>query len=598
MELHMNTFLNKKYDVVIVGGGISGICAAISAARYGAKTALLHDRPVLGGNASSEIRMHICGASCHGNRTNARETGILEEILLENKHRNPTHSYAIFDAVLWEKAHYQENLDLYLNTYMYEVNADRKKIHSVTARQLTTEKGFIFVADMFIDCSGDALLSYLAGAEYMFGREDVNTFKEPNAVKAADRVTMGNTIQFIGRDVGYPVKFERPFWAHNYRNEEWIKKIKFVEFCGIWWIEVGGTELDVIKDSDEIYEELLKVVYGIWDYIKNCLDDRANNFALEWVGALPGKRESRRVIGDYILREQDLIEGAPFDDAVAYGGWHIDMHMSERFYSMTQGRQHTEDIPVELKDIYQIPYRCLYAKDFDNLFLGGRIISASHRAFASTRVMGTCAVVGEAVGLASAMASKFGCTARKIGTDKIEELQQILLKNDCYIPGLKNNDQKDFARFAQICSSSQTIHGKCENIINGTSRSTIHENNFWESEAIQGKNPWISLQFKTPIKVDTIILIFDSDLSREIMISISPWAHDRQSPFTPETLVKDYTVVFMLNGQVIYRDDVKGNYLRRRVHSLPRPIECDSIRIDVSSTNGSESVRIFEVRVY
>ena len=188
--------ISKEYDVVVVGGGISGMCAAVSAARHGAKTALVQNRPVLGGNASSEIRMHICGADRHAGRENARETGIVEEIQLLNKARNPEHTWAIFDAVTWEICRYCDGLDLYLNTHMDEVSTKNNKIISVSATQQTTEKRFTFTAPLFIDATGDGTLGYLAGAEYMYGREDKATFGEADGLDTADDYTMGNSLMF------------------------------------------------------------------------------------------------------------------------------------------------------------------------------------------------------------------------------------------------------------------------------------------------------------------------------------------------------------------------------------------------------------------
>lgn len=282
--------LEKRYDVVVVGGGVGGVCAAIASARTGAYTALIQDRPVLGGNASSEIRMHIVGANCHASRPNARETGILEEILLENKHRNPNHSFSVLDTVMWEKTRYQDGLDLYLNTHMFEVEREGGQVNTVIAKQMTTERMFRFAAEIFIDCTGDGLLSFLAGASYMTGREGRGVFGEEHAVAESDAVTMGNSILFSARDTGRPVAFEAPFWANHYTDQDLMGHDKEIT-SGYWWVEVGGGKTDTIADSEELRDELLKIVYGIWDHIKNGGNHGAENYALEWVGFLPGKRE-------------------------------------------------------------------------------------------------------------------------------------------------------------------------------------------------------------------------------------------------------------------------------------------------------------------
>jgi hypothetical protein len=411
--------------------------------------------------------MHICGASCHAKFPDRRETGIIEEILLENKYRNPEHSYALFDALLWEKVTFQKNLSVLLNTHMTDAKTEGGLITRISACQLTTEKRFEAAAKIFIDCTGDGTLAYKAGAEYMFGREDKRRFGEPFAVSKADGVTMGNSVMFKAVDAGRPVPYKRPFWANDYSGAPWAKNMKWVEITsGYWWIEAGGTRLNCLTDAEEIKNELLKIVFGVWDYIKNSGDKRAENLALDWVGTVPAKRETRRIVGDYILNENDLTSDARFDDCVGYGGWHIDAHPPERFLNCTVNNiEFDEDITRWPDGVYQIPFRSLYSKDIDNLMLGGRIISASHRAFASTRVMGTCAVLGQAAGTAAAMAANDGVTPRSLATTRIKELQQKLLKDDCYIPNVANRDVNDAALNAAVSCSAEIKGCEALNVI-------------------------------------------------------------------------------------------------------------------------------------
>ena len=583
--------LEKRYDVVVVGGGVGGVCAAIASARTGAYTALIQDRPVLGGNASSEIRMHIVGANCHASRPNARETGILEEILLENKHRNPNHSFSVLDTVMWEKTRYQDGLDLYLNTHMFEVEREGGQVNAVIAKQMTTERMFRFAAEIFIDCTGDGLLSFLAGASYMTGREGRGVFGEEHAVAESDAVTMGNSILFSARDTGRPVAFEAPFWANHYTDQDLMGHDKEIT-SGYWWVEVGGGKTDTIADSEELRDELLKIVYGIWDHIKNGGNHGAENYALEWVGFLPGKRESRRITGAYVLREQDLIAGRVFDDAVAYGGWHIDSHQQEKFASI--GTEQTEDLSVHLKQVYSIPYRCLYSADVPNLMMGGRLISASHRAFASTRVMGTCAVVSQAAGTAAAMAVKAGCRPAEVD---VKVLQQILLRDDCYIPGVQNTDPADLARTAEVTASSCTVGGDCRQAVNGWNRMVGEDANCWISD---GRNPagdWLRLYFASPVTPKEVRLTFESDLSCEIMPSLSKWIQDRQPKRITDELITDYRLVYRLEGKEVGSETITGNYLRQRVHTADGVI-CDEIRVEIPPVNRCTACRIYEIRVY
>ncbi len=586
-----------QFDVVVIGGGMAGICAAIASARQGAKTALVQDRPVLGGNASSEIRMHITGATRHGQagRDNLRETGIIEEILLENKHRNPEHSYGLFDTLLWEKCNYQENLSLYLNTYINEVNVQNGKILSVSGTQMSTEKQLKFVSKMFIDCTGDGSISEKSGAEYLFGRESASDFGESGAVDKTDTVTQGNSIQFRSLDAGREVPFERPSWAYDFSGEEWPYKINFAEITsGYWWVELGGTKLNTLTDAEEIKEELLKVIYGIWDIIKNhsAKKEEAKNYYLDWIGFVSAKRESRRVMGDYVLTENDILQNRVFEDAISYGGWHIDSHRPEGFYAFVNETEHTEDKTVVFDGIYTVPYRSIYSKDIDNLYLGGRCISATHRAFCSARVMATCAVAGEAAGIAAALAVKKGKTARQLLED-ITELQQLILKNGCYIPEFKNEDKNDKARMAHITATSEEKGFEAINVINGVSRPVGENSNMWQS---CGLGESISLKWDEPQSISEVELTFDSNLSVEIMISLSNWHKVKQENDVPETIVKDYKVEYILDGKVVGTKAIKNN--NQRVNIIKADNLCDEIKVTVEQTRGFRAARIMEIRVY
>lgn len=584
-----------KSDITVIGGGMAGICAAISAARHGSTVALVQDRPVLGGNASSEVRMHIVGATRHGKRKNLRETGIIEEILLENKFRNPEHSYGLFDTLLWEKIKLEKNITLFLNTYVREVKAENGRILSVIGNQNTTEKEIEFISEIYIDCSGDGSVSEKAGAEFMLGREAKSTFNEPNAVEKADTVTMGNSIQFRSLDAGHPVSFRRPDWAYDYSKEAWAREMKWEEITsGYWWLEIGGTELNCVTDSEQTRDEMLKIIFGIWDYIKNYSDRKkeAENYYLDWVSFLPAKRESRRIKGEYVLNENDILENRMFDDAVAYGGWHLDSHRPEGFYAFINKTPQNEDKTVMFDGIYTIPYRCIYSKDVENLFLGGRIISASHRAFSSTRVMATCAVAAQAAGTAAAMAVKSKIKPKEVD---VKALQQSLLRDGCFIPNVKNTDKEDFALNAKISCSSFEKGFECENVNNGISRPVGEASNMWACET-EDKSPWIMLSFDNSRKVKETVITFDSNLSVEIMISLSKWHHVRQERNIPDTIVKDYTVEYIFHDKAVKSVNIMGNH--QRINKLLSDILCDSIKITVNGTNGCNQARICEIRAY
>ncbi len=587
----------ERYDVVVAGGGMAGICAALAAARHGAETVLIHNRPVLGGNASSEIRMHICGADVHGKRPNARETGIIEELLLENRRRNPQHSFSVFDTVLWEKVRFQEHLTLHLNTQMLDAETRGNHVESVSCLQVTTEREFRVYGSVFVDCTGDGVLAVKAGAATRMGRESRAEFGESYAPEQADRKTMGSTLMFCANDTGKPCPFEKPWWAYDISEAQLKDRQHSAEGperlgvdSGYWWLELGGTQ-DVIADSESIRDELLRTLFGVWDHVKNKGEHGAENYALDWIQFLPGKRESRRIEGDYLLKQQDLEQAVAFPDTVAYGGWPMDMHPPEGFLYHGEATCY-----LHLQQPYSIPYRCYYARDLDNLMMAGRNISATHTAFGSIRVMATCAVGGQAVGTAAAMAVEKNCTPREIG-QSIRELQQRLLRDDCYLPGIANEDGADLARTAAVTASSWQKGWEPEQVVNGVSRTVGQASNGWRSEALVAGGAWLRLALPAA-EIREVSLKFDSDLSREIMISLSKAVQRAQIPGVPPTLVKDYDLQFLLSGREVHKIEARGNYQRFRRHRLSAPVTADAVELVVHSTNGAETAVVYEVRIY
>lgn len=581
--------VKKEYDFVVIGGGLSGMCCAIAAARSGVKTALLQDRSVLGGNASSEVRMHVCGADRHGSVKNARETGIIEELLLINRYFNPQHSFSVQDAIFYDFVKKENNLDLFLNTRATTCRAENNRIISVSAYQSSSETQFEFFAPFFADNSGDGAIAAQSGAKFFYGRESKAAYGEPHAPCEADENVMGSSIMFTAKDTGAPVPFKKPARAYDFSEEELKLRDHAQITSGYWWLEVSG-KLNTITQSDEIYDELLNVLFGVWDHIKNTPGHHAENYALDWIGSVAGKRESRRFIGDYVLNENDLANAVSFPDTVAYGGWNMDVHVPNGIFAFDQPA--TVYYPV--KSLYGIPYRSLYSVNIENLFLGGRLISASHIAFGSTRVMGTCAVVGQAIGTAAAIALRHNLsTAREVG-EKIGLLQQTLLKNDCYIPNVKNTDETDLARRAKISATSEKSGCEGRNVINGVARSVENAANYYEGE--NGMHDTLYLCWDTPVLIEKLHVVFDSDLSHELTITISDEIRNRQQRFPPR-LAKDFSVSFFRGDTLIKEIRITDNLLRRRVLSFP-PLKADKIAVSVCSTHGNEPPRVFEVRVY
>ncbi|MFY8127110.1 MAG: FAD-dependent oxidoreductase [Chitinophagaceae bacterium] len=481
-------------DLVIVGGGLGGTCTAITAARAGLKVILVQDRPVLGGNASSEVRLWVLGATSHMGNNNrwAREGGVIDEILVENGHRNPEGNPLLFDVILLEKVAEQPNITLLLNTAVYDVaKKDADTIESVIAFCSQNSIQYTLTAPYFCDASGDGIVGFLAGAAFRMGAESKDEFGELFAPTKEYGELLGHSIYFYSKDVGRKVKYIPPSFAIDVTKEvPRFKNFNPKDFgCRLWWIEYGG-RLDTVHETENIKWQLWKVVYGVWDYIKNSGKfPEADNLTLEWVGHVPGKRESRRFEGDYIIKQQDVIEQTVFDDAVAFGGWSVDLHPADGVFSDKSGCNQWHS-----KGIYGIPYRSLYSKNISNLFLAGRIISASHVAFGSTRVMATCAHVGQAVAIAASLAKKYNANPRAIGEKHIKELQQELMKTGQHIPNLSLNDANDLVQQATILKASSSL----------------------ELSEIPASGEWQNLKFSTGQMLP---------VSKQKMPSISFWAN-------------------------------------------------------------------------
>ena len=446
-------------DLVVAGGGLGGTCCAITAARAGMKVALVQDRPVLGGNGSSEVRLWTLGATCHmiSNNRWAREGGVIDEILVENLYRNPEGNPLIFDTVLLEKVAEEPGIRLLLNTSVFEVTKtpdDPDRIAAITAICSQNSTLYECRAPLFCDASGDGIVGFLSGAAFRMGAEKKEEFDEAFAPSGEFGGLLGHSIYFYSKDAGHPVQFVPPSFAVRDvpslipRYKEFNAK---THGCRLWWIEWGG-RLDTVHESERIKWELWRIVYGVWDYIKNSgkFPDAAN-LTLEWVGHIPGKRESRRFEGDYMLNQHDVVDRPHHADAVAFGGWSIDLHPADGVFAKIAGSHH-----LHSKGPYQIPYRCYYSRNIRNLFLTGRIMSSSHVAFGSTRVMATCSLGGQAVALAAALCKEWKCLPADIGRDpaKIKRLQRDLMRTGHHIWGYRMEDEENIAAKARVSATS------------------------------------------------------------------------------------------------------------------------------------------------
>ena len=604
------------FDFVVVGGGLSGICAAIAAARHGVKTALVHSRHVLGGNASSEIRMHICGASENMAKPDLEEGGILYELMLENKSINNYFNFSLWDMVLYSKVKKEENLTLFLNTSMEDCECENGKISKIFAYQQTTETRWIINGKIFADCTGNGTLGYLSGAEYRIGSEAKNEFDEPHAPMEKNNERMGNTLLFKAVDRGQSINFKRPDFAKTfteeqlkYRSHSSVRKnekkegadekymllasagSKQVDY-GYWWIELSGKSEDIIDEFEEIRDDLVACVYGVWDHIKNVGEHGAENYDLEWVGMMPGTRESRRLVGDYILNENDILENKIFDDAVAYGGWAMDVHTPNGLYDFDKMPSQI----IAFEGSYTIPFRSYYSKNIKNLMMAGRNISASRLAMSSTRVMGTCAIGGQAVGTAAAICLRYDCEPKGV-LNHINELQQILLKDDCYIPNIVNKDENDIAKTAKISATSFKKGCEPENLVNGIGRGVGENKNIWISDGIDSQGETVFVEFSEEKTVSQVRLIFNTNFSYSIKLTMSKIRQLQQRTGVPAELVKNYVVKLWKNNEVVAEKVVCDNSQRLNVINFDN-IKCDKATVTVFDTNGCEDAQIYEIRVY
>ena len=454
----MNTVGTHKYhcaDICIIGGGMSGLTAAVAAARHGAKVVLMHDRPVLGGNASSEIRMWIRGAAGKENR----ETGILQEIELENIYRNPTMNYAVWDTVLYQMILQEENITLLLNCSCLSSEMEGDSISSVTGWQLNSYTFHTVKADIFMDCSGDSILAELTGAAYRVGRE------------------------------------------------------------------------------------------------------------------------SRRYEGPYILTQQDLEEGHTFPDAVAFGGWTMDNHNPKGFKYLGYSSHH-----IAVKVPYQIPFRCLYSKNIPNLMFAGRNISATHMAMSSTRVMATCAVIGQAAGTGAALAISKKCSPAEVTALHMEELQQQLLEDGCFIPE-KNRPLTGNVQF-DLPPEEVTI------LNNGWDRP--HDGN--TNTVMRPDGSALTVTLSAP--ASALRLALDPDFSRE---SIS--AHSKYQKFAMRTHIDENTVVSMpknlLKSCTVTVETSNGVQIRkiennrRALLIISLPEDARRVTLEAMESWGGEETGIF-----
>lgn len=442
--------LKGEYDLVVVGGGIAGCCAAISAARLGCKVALVHNRYILGGNNSSEVRVGLSGLIMQqpypnlgnlldelggvGHWTNHealrdKDSERSQQILKILKHypekiqhnAGPKSNYEDekkLNLLLAEK-----NISLYMGVHVVGVEKSGNQITAVIGQDIKTGYEYKFKGTLFADCTGDGDVGYLAGADYRMGRESRAETDEKRAPEEADSLVMGTSVQWYAEPMESDVPFKKCSWAVEFDEKSYRPITR-----GDWDWEAGLNN-NQITEIEYIRDYALRAVYGNWDYLKN-RSPRREEFAkhkLQWVAYIGGKRESRRLMGDVVLREQDILEGKPFEDASFTTTWGVDLHYPKKIEGFKE-EPFLSYADVQSIKPYAVPYRCLYSRNVDNLFMAGRNISVTHVALGTVRVMRTGGMMGEVVGMAASICREHNVLPRSVYQSYLPQLKNLMLK--------------------------------------------------------------------------------------------------------------------------------------------------------------------------
>jgi hypothetical protein len=588
-----------EYDVVVVGAGTAGCNAAIAAARMGAKTVLISDRPVVGGNASVELGVPVVGA--HAFHESARETGIIEEAYLLALARGwglgMTRPFADLIAA-------EPNLTLVENHFLEGVEKNGNvNIRSAVVRDTLTGARKTVPGKLFVDTTGDGWLGYHAGADYRIGREARSEFNESLAPEAADNITMSGCLRaphesfkwciFLRtKQDGSTKPYDPPAWI--YQNmppfNAWRKgrgdddRLERVARSGHWWLEHHGA-IDDLNDPEGARDELFRVYFTTFHYLKTQwpAKERIANYELDYVPFSLAKRETRRLMGDYVLNQNDCMTARHFEDAIGHIGWNLDVHAADGIFSTTGPFCSHDHIPVG-----EIPYRCLYSKNIENLMMAGRNVSVTHYALGTVRVQGTTSLMGQAAGTAAALALHHGILPRGVYQHHRRQLQQTLLKQDQFIPKVLNADPADLARTASVSASSHEADNIPANVTNGIARPWPDQSNVWRSAEGQALPQWIELVLEKPMPVSMVQCVFDTALSEDMT--------KRRVPCSPGC-IRNYRIEVLVNEE--WRTVVleKKNFQRFRRHVFT-PVTTDRIRLTAESVEGGGAACIHELRVY
>ncbi|MDF2723623.1 MAG: fumarate reductase/succinate dehydrogenase flavoprotein, partial [Paenibacillus sp.] len=523
--------------------------------------------------------------------------------MLECAVRNPQRSASMLDLILYEKCKDEPLLTLLLNTSVVGARTEGNRIVSAYANRESTEDRFEIKADIFADCTGDGRLGFEAGALFMTGREAAEQHGESAAVALKDAYRLGSSLLFTARDEGRPMPFVKPSWARTFSEDDLRFRGHSAWEYGYWWIEFGGM-MDTIKDNETIRDELLAIMMGVWDHIKNSGNHpESANWALDWFGFLPGKRESRRFIGKHVLTQNDLEQAVDFEDVIAYGGWSMDTHPPGGIDAKEEKPCAQPYTPY----LYGIPLRSLISDNIANLMFAGRNMSATHIAFSSTRVMATCAVAGEGLGTFAAVALNAGKPLEEAWHDRqlVVEAQQQLLRQGAYLPGRLLEDDNRAAE-SRITASSEQAIGLAAQVIDRHTRNvsgprgvrpdlTEPGTHRWMSEPTD-KAPWLELRWDSPIDIRRITVVLDTGLHRHLSLTHQKTHQTKMSWGPQPETVKQFRIVAETNREVKELVHVRDNYKRQLTFDIPIDgLTC--LRLEVLATNGLDHARIIHIRM-
>ena len=589
-----------EWDLIVVGAGPGGVPTALAAARGGLKVALISGREVIGGNASDEGTVGLDGAGAKN--FNMHETGIANEIKRTKERFGLSWQGAIEKIVAKEP-----NITVFLSELCIDAETENGIIKSIECvNNLTLEK-HIFKAPLLADCTGDGWLGYYAGAAYRIGREAKHEMNEELAPASSDTYTMSGCLcatinkegmrAFFAEDTGAPFEFKIPEWATKLPEGQELHRTAKRVYTTEWWME-NSNDYDDLFESEFSRDQLVCLALGYFDWVKNSSNmmEEAKNYKLSHLFLHNSKRENRRLLGDYVMNQNDFNCGREFPDTISYCGWSLDLHHIKGMFSGKEGPFFSN----HNVGINPVPFRCLYSKNINNLLMASRCSSFSHIALGSTRVESTLVTLGQAAGTAAALCKKYGCLPRDIYNEHIVELQQQLLKDDQTIFGIANLDEDDKARTATVSVSHYspvetvpTVTSTVElatdynNVINGVIRDLPGKSNAWYSD--NGNPQSITLTLKEPSEVSMVQVTTATDL-------VYPRYSFQAVPEFNLT-AENITVSAKIEGEWKDVGKIKGNYLRQMRLEFEKVIATD-IKVTVEKSENCSVAKIFEIRVY